>query len=377
MFTTFTAAPRTGTVGRTDERECSMTTLTDYRLLGRSGLRVSPLSLGAMTFGDSWGWGADKKTSRRLFDTYVGAGGNVVDTANIYTDGQSETFLGEFVKGRRESVVLATKYSGTRNPSDPNAGGGNRKSLVGSVEASLRNLGTDYIDLLYLHTWDGLTPGDEIVSALSELVRSGKVLYLGVSDAPAWEISRMQTIAELRGWPSFAALQVEYSLIERTTERDLIPMAADLGLGVIPWSPLGGGVLTGKYTSADLQSAGSDRPGTRRDHAVASQALNQRGLAIADAVVEVATDLGATAPQVALAWTLQNPAVVSSLVGARTTEQLQDNLAALDIEFDDEHLRALDEVSAIAPGFPHEFLARPMVRGVVHGRTRTRPRLTQ
>ncbi|MGC0366010.1 aryl-alcohol dehydrogenase-like predicted oxidoreductase [Rhodococcus sp. 27YEA15] len=353
-----------------------MTKLNDYRLLGKSGLRVSPLSLGAMTFGDAWGWGSDKKTARRIFDAYVDAGGNAVDTANIYTDGQSEEYLGEFVRGRRESIVLATKYTGTRNPSDPNAGGNNRKSLVASVESSLRRLGTDYLDLLYVHAWDGLTSGDEVIAALGDLVRSGKVLYLGISDTPAWQVARMQTIAELRGWAPLVALQVEYSLIERTTERDLIPMAAELGLGVVPWAPLGGGVLTGKYTAADLAAPPADRPGgTRRDHATANRTLTARGLSIADTVVAVANDLGIRPAQVALAWTLQNPAVASSLIGARTPEQLHENLSALDVEFEVEHLRRLDDASAIDLGFPHEFLTRPMVRGVVHGNTRTRPRV--
>lgn len=353
-----------------------MASLEDYRLLGRSGLRVSPLSLGAMTFGDAWGWGADKAAARKIFEAYVNAGGNMVDTANIYTDGQSEQYIGEFVRGRRDFVVIATKYAGTRNPLDPNAGGGNRKSLISSVEASLRNLGTDYIDLLYVHAWDGLTPADEIIAALGELVRSGKVLYLGISDAPAWQISRMQTIAELRGWPSFAALQVEYSLIERTTERDLIPMATELGLGVLPWSPLGGGVLTGKYSAADLNERGSETPGGgRREHAKAHRTLTHRGLAIADVVVEVARDIGASAAQVAFAWTLQNPAVVSPLIGARTPEQLQCNLGSLDIVLEAEHRRRLNDASSTDPGFPHEFLTRPMVNGVIHGRTRTRPRV--
>ncbi|MFC8179206.1 aldo/keto reductase [Rhodococcus sp. NPDC057297] len=351
-----------------------MAELTDYRLLGRSGLRVSPLSLGAMTFGDAWGWGASKGEARRIFDTYLDRGGNMVDTANIYTDGQSESFLGEFVRDRRDSVVIATKYAGTRNPSDPNAGGGNRKSLVTSVEASLRNLNTDYIDLLYLHAWDGLTPGEEVIAALGELVRSGKVLYLGISDAPAWEISRMQTIAELRGWPTLSALQVEYSLIERTTERDLLPMASGSGLGVVPWSPLGGGVLTGKYTPADLPEDVMAMPRSRSDHAAAGNSLTTRGLEVAAAVVDVAHKLGVTAAQVAIAWTLHNPEVTSTLVGARTAEQLQSNLAALDVELSDEHLTQLDDVSAPDLGFPHEFLARPMVQGVIHGHTRTRRR---
>ncbi|PYE20842.1 aryl-alcohol dehydrogenase-like predicted oxidoreductase [Williamsia limnetica] len=354
-----------------------MTRLDDYRLLGRSGLRVSPLSLGAMTFGDAWGWGADKASARQIFDTYLEAGGNMIDTANIYTDGQSEQYLGEFLRSRRESVVVATKYSGTRNPGDPNAGGAHRKSLVASVEASLRNLRTDYIDLLYVHAWDGLTSGDEVIAALNDLVRSGKVLYLGISDTPAWQVAKMATIAELRGWAPLSALQVEYSLIERTTERDLIPMAAELGLAVVPWAPLGGGVLTGKYTSADLTAPPADRAGgTRRDHAKVNGTLTERGLHIAEAVVSVAGELGVRPAQVALAWTLHNPAVVSSLIGARTLHQLHENLAALDIDLDSEHIDQLDRISAIEHGFPHEFLTRPMVRGVVHGHTTTRLRPT-
>ena len=352
-----------------------MTRMEDYRLLGRSGLRVSPLSLGTMTFGEAWGWGADRNDSKRIFDAYLDAGGNLVDTANIYTDGQSERYLGEFLRGRRDSVVVATKYAATRDPLDPNVGGGGRKSLRGSVEASLKNLGTDYIDLLYLHAWDGMTPSDEVIASLSDLVRSGKVLYLGISDTPAWEVARMQTIADIRGWPSFAALQVEYSLIERTTERDLIPMANELGIGVIPWSPLGGGVLTGKYSAADLGAGGSDSPvGTRRDHARASGTLTVRGLEIAEAVVDVARELGVTAAQVALAWTLENPAVASSLIGARTVEQLQENISALDLTFDASHLETLQAASAVDLGFPHEFLMRPMVRGVTTGHTTVRPR---
>ncbi len=352
-----------------------MPRMDHYRLLGRSGLRVSPLSLGAMTFGDAWGWGADKKDSKRIFDAYLDAGGNMVDTANIYTDGQSERYLGEFLRGRRDSVVVATKYAATRDPSDPNAGGAGRKSLRGSVDASLKNLGTDYIDLLYLHAWDGVTPSDEVIASLGELVRSGKVLYLGISDTPAWQVARMQTVADVRGRPSFAALQVEYSLIERTTERELLPMAAELGLGVIPWAPLGGGVLTGKYTAADLVTSGSDSPaGTRRDHAQANGTLTPRGLAIADTVVDVARELGVTPAQVALAWTLHKPTVVSSLIGARTLEQLQQNIAALEVEFEESQLETLHAASAVDLGFPHEFLMRPMVRGVTTGRTSVRPR---
>lgn len=216
----------------------SNTSLESYRLLGRSGLRVSPLCLGTMTFGSDWGWGADRDDSRRIFDAYVDRGGNFIDTANNYTGGTSERLLGEFAEGKRERLVLATKYTLTTRPGDPNSGGNHRKSMVRSVEQSLARLKTDYIDLLYLHAWDETTPVEEIVRAMDDLVRAGKVLYVGISDTPAWQVARMQAIADLRGWSPLIALQIEYNLIERTVERDLIPMARELGMGVIPWSPL-------------------------------------------------------------------------------------------------------------------------------------------
>ncbi|NEW28110.1 aldo/keto reductase [Nocardia cyriacigeorgica] len=344
------------------------TTLDTYRTLGRSGLRVSPLSLGTMTFGADWGWGADKDEARKIFDTYTDRGGNFIDTASQYTDGSSEQLLGEFTAANRESLVLATKYTMLRRAGDPNSGGNHRKSMFASVEASLRRLNTDYIDLLYLHAWDFLTPVEEILRAMDDLVRAGKVLYVGISDAPAWQVSRMQTMADLRGWSPLIALQIEYSLIERTVERDLIPMARELGLGVIPWSPLGSGVLTGKYSRADLADAASASPsGTRKNVAVASGALTERGLAIADVVGAVADELGRSPAQVAIAWTLRNPGVASPIVGARTAAQLEDNLGALDIEFDAAQLARLEQASAIELGFPHDFLARPMTREVTFG----------
>ncbi|MBF6327109.1 aldo/keto reductase [Nocardia transvalensis] len=343
-------------------------TLDTYRLLGRSGLRVSPLALGTMTFGADWGWGADTDDARKLFDTYVERGGNFIDTASMYTNGSSEKLLGEFARDNREALVLATKYTMLRRPGDPNSGGNHRKSMVASVEASLRQLNTDYIDLLYLHAWDFLTPVEEILRGLDDLVRQGKVLYVGISDAPAWQVARMQTIADLRGWSPLVALQIEYSLIERTGERDLIPMAREMGLGVIPWSPLGSGVLTGKYGRADLAEAGVGSPeGTRKNVALASGALTERGLAIADVVKEVAADLGRTPSQVALAWTLQNPGVTAPIIGARTPAQLEDNLGALDVEFDAPHLTRLAEASAIDLGFPHNMLALDMTRSVTFG----------
>src|ERR1044071_9778865 len=218
-----------------------------YRLLGNSGLRVSEAALGTMTFGEEWGWGAAKDEARKVYDAFREAGGNFIDTANLYTNGTSETFLGEFMKGHRESVVMATKYTNAVPGKDPNAAGNQRKNMVQSVEASLKRLQTDYIDLYWVHIWDGLTPVEEVMRGLDDLVRQGKVMYAGISDAPAWWIAQANTLAELRGWSRFAGLQIEYSLIQRTVERELVPMAKALDLGVTAWSPLSSGVLTGKY----------------------------------------------------------------------------------------------------------------------------------
>ncbi|WP_454197293.1 aldo/keto reductase [Nocardia sp. Marseille-Q1738] len=341
--------------------------LDSYRLLGRSGLRVSPLALGTMTFGTEWGWGADKDEARRIFDHYVGRGGNFIDTASQYTNGTAEEWLGEFAGAERESLVLATKYSAVRRLTDPNSGGNHRKSMVASVEASLRRLRTDYVDLLYLHLWDGLTPADEIVRAMDDLVRAGKVLYVGVSDTPAWQVARMQTIAELRGWSPLIALQIEYNLIERTVERELIPMAGELGLGVVSWSPLAGGVLTGKYRRTDLGGASGSTGGSRKDIALANESLTERGLAIADLVTEIADQLGRTPAEVALAWSMHRPAVTAPVLGARTVRQLQDNLGALDLVLDEHHTERLDRATAVRLGFPHDFLARPLARRTVFG----------
>lgn len=350
--------------------------LDTYRLLGRSGLRVSPLSLGAMTFGTDWGWGSDRDESRRIFDAYVDRGGNFVDTASAYTNGTSEEFVGEFAGDRRESLVIATKYTMNRRPADPNAGGNNRKNMIATVEQSLRRMNTDYIDLLYLHAWDATTPVEEVLRGMDDLVRAGKVLYLGISDTPAWQVSRMQAIADLRGWSPLVALQVEYSLIERTIERELTPMAAEMGLGVIPWSPLGSGVLAGKYTRADLEAgSGAASPeGTRRNVAAANGALTERGLDIAETVKKVAAEIGATPSQTALAWTLVNPTVTSTIVGARTLAQLEDNLGALDVRFTEGQLATLEEASAISLGFPHDMLARPMTRTVTMGNVKLEAR---
>ncbi|MGW4593371.1 aldo/keto reductase [Amycolatopsis thermoflava] len=337
-------------------------TLDTYRLLGRSGLRVSPLALGTATFGTEWGWGAEPDDARKLFDTYVERGGNFIDTAATYTDGSSERLLGEFTRGNRESLVLATKYTTLSRPGDPNSGGPHRKSMFTSVETSLRRLNTDYLDLLYLHVWDDTTPVEEILRGMDDLVRQGKVLHVAISNVPAWQVSRMQAIADLRGWSPLIALQIEYSLAERTGERDLIPMARELGLAVVPYSPLAGGVLTGKYRRDD-----GPAESTRRSFNADLGLVTERNLAIADVVREVAAELECTPAQVALAWTLRNPGVTAPIIGARTTAQLEDNLGALAVAFTPAQLVRLDEVSAIDPGYPHAMLASDHIRKVTTG----------
>ncbi|WP_327393405.1 aldo/keto reductase [Streptomyces sp. NBC_01186] len=341
-------------------------TLDTYRLLGRSGLRVSPLALGAATFGTEWGWGAEQDEARKLFDLYIERGGNFIDTASTYTNGSSERLLGEFTRDNRESLVLATKYTTLRRPGDPNSGGPHRKSLFASVEASLRQLNTDYIDLLYLHVWDTTTSVEEILRGMDDLVRQGKVLYVAICNAPAWQVSRMQAIADLRGWSPLVALQMEYNMIERTGERDLIPMAREMGLGVVPYSPLAGGVLTGKYSRDDL-TAENVADSTRKNLTIATGGLTERNFAIADVVKDVATELGRAPAQVGLAWTLQNPGVTASIIGARTPAQLEDNLGALEVDFTASQLARLDEASAIELGFPHDMLAGDAMRVVTRG----------
>ncbi|MDT0303839.1 aldo/keto reductase [Streptomonospora wellingtoniae] len=343
-------------------------TLDTYRLLGRSGLRVSPLALGAATFGTEWGWGAEQDEARRLFDLYVERGGNFIDTASTYTDGSSERMLGEFTRDNREGLVLATKYTTQRRPGDPNSGGPHRKSLFASVESSLRRLNTDYLDLLYLHVWDSTTPVEEILRGMDDLVRQGKVLYVAISNAPAWQAARMQAIADLRGWSPLVALQIEYSLINRTGERDLIPMAREMGLGVVPYSPLGGGVLTGKYSRDDLTAttAGSDGS-TRKSLNLTLGNISERNFAIAEVVKEIATELGRPPAQVGLAWTLQNPGVTAPIIGARTVGQLQGNLGALEVDFTASQAARLDEASAIELGSPHDLIAGGFARAQTRG----------
>ena len=332
------------------------------KLFGRTGLRVSALCLGTMTFGEYRAWGAGKSASRAVFERFAERGGNFIDTANNYMNGTSEEFLGEFLAGRREQFVLGTKYSLTLHPDDPNGGGNHRKSLVRNLEESLRRLRTDYIDVYWLHAWDFLTPVEEIMRALDDTVRAGKVLYLGISDTPAWIVAYANAIAEQRGWTGFAGLQPEYSLARRDAERDLLPMARALNMTVTPWSPLAGGLLTGKYNNHP-GSGGRLAPGRSRSQ------VSGQGLAVADAVMSVASDIGCTPAQVALAWLAHQPGSVIPIIGARHVEQLDDNLGCLDIELTAGHLERLDKASRIDLGSPHDFIASTAILDQVHGNT--------
>jgi aryl-alcohol dehydrogenase-like predicted oxidoreductase len=334
-----------------------------YRLLGNSGLRVSELALGTMTFGDDWGWGAPKEEARKVYDAFRDAGGNFIDTANIYTNGTSESFLGEFMEGHRQSVVLATKYTNSFPGTDPNTAGNHRKNMMQAVEASLKRLRTDYIDLYWVHIWDQITPVEEVMRGLDDLVRQGKVLYTGISDAPAWWIAQANTLAHLRGWSPFVGLQIEYSLIERTVERELIPMAKALNIGVTAWSPLASGVLTGKY-----HGQGSSEPG-RMSSDMMKGFMPERPQTdrIVAAVKGVADETGRGMAQVALAWLRYRPVPVIPIIGARKLSQFQDNLASLDLTLSPEQLKKLDEASQIELGFPHDFYVRDMVRAICYG----------
>ncbi|MEM7158754.1 MAG: aldo/keto reductase [Myxococcota bacterium] len=339
-----------------------------YRLLGPTGLRVSELCLGTMSFGDQWGFGADEATSHQVLDAYAEAGGNFLDTANKYHGGQTEEIVGRWLGSNRDRTVVATKYTLAMDHADPNTAGNHRKNMVRSVEDSLRRLGTDYIDLYWVHAWDDYTPYEETMRGLDDLVRSGKVLYVGVSDTPAWVASASNVLAELRGWTSYCGLQIEYSLLERTPERDLLPMAEQFGMSVVGWAPLGGGVLTGKYTRGD----GKAEDSRRAQGNSARGRTSDRKLAIARKVDEVADAMGVTSAQVALAWVRSRGYRYIPIVGARKVEQIKDSLGAATIELSDEHRAALDEVSRISLGFPHDFLTAGAVLDLVRSESRTR-----
>jgi aryl-alcohol dehydrogenase-like predicted oxidoreductase len=327
--------------------------LDHYRTLGRSGLRVSPFCLGTMTFGKEWGIGADDATSAEILARYMDRGGNFIDTANLYNQGHSESILGEYFArdpAKRQRVVLATKFSANMTPGDPNGGGANRKSIVAACDASLQRLQTDYIDLYWQHWEDPFTPIDETMHALDLLVTSGKVRYIGFSDTPAWKVAAAQVTARFRGWTPLVALQIEYSLLERTVEGELIPMAIEMGLGVTPWSPLRAGVLSGKYARGKMtaESAGRAASIARND--------NDTVYAVLDVLAAVAKRRETSPARVALAWLHTRPGVVSPILGARTIEQLEDNVAALDLVLEGEDLEALDRATTPQLSFPIAFL---------------------
>jgi aryl-alcohol dehydrogenase-like predicted oxidoreductase len=327
--------------------------LDEYVTLGRSGLRVSRLCLGAMTFGNEWGFGSDEKASTDIMDRYIDLGGNFIDTANIYNNGHSEVIIGDHVgrdPAKRDRIVIATKFTGNMYIDDANGGGGNRKSIIAACEQSLRRLRTDYIDLYWLHWWDKYTPIDETMRALDDLVRAGKIRYAGFSDTPAWKVAQAQMLADWRGWAPLIALQIEHSLLERTVEGDLLPMARELGLGVTPWSPLRSGILSGKYSRDNRTAESVGRQGW------IDRNLTEKAFDVLDVLHQVAKDLDTTPARVALAWVLARPGVSSPIIGARTMAQLEDNVATLDLTLPDAAIQALDKASTPSLNFPHGFL---------------------
>jgi aryl-alcohol dehydrogenase-like predicted oxidoreductase len=341
--------------------------LTDYTTLGRTGLRVSPLCLGAMTFGTEWGFGTDENTSKQMFDRYVDAGGNFVDTADAYTNGHSEELVGKFVAERnlRDRVAIATKFTFNPQPGNPNSGGNGRKNIYRALEGSLRRLKTDYVDLYYLHAWDIVTPAEEVVSTLTDLVRDGKIRYYGLSDTPAWYVARMQTIAEKEGKERIATLQLEYSLLERNIEREHIPVAQELGIGLCPWGPLAGGLLSGKYKRDGNAGRGEGR--LTGPNQIFNR-FTERNWSIVDAFLNIAKQIGKPPAQVALNWVATQPGVTSTILGATKVAQLEDNLAAINFEIPVELRNRLDEVSALELAHPYLFFA-PVIQGRISGGT--------
>ncbi|MDR3693006.1 aldo/keto reductase [Mucilaginibacter sp.] len=323
-----------------------------YKLLGRSGLKVSELCLGTMGFGTEAGWGADRKASFAIMDAFAEAGGNFIDTANIYKLGTSEKIIGEYLHNHdRDYFVVATKYSLKDNITNPNASGNNRKNMMRSVEDSLKRLKTDFIDLFYLHIWDDLTPIDEVLRGMDDLIKQGKINYAAISDTPAWVVAKGNTLAELMGWSRFVALQVEYSLLARTPERELIPMAKHFGMTVTPWAPLGGGALTGKYLRGEQ---GRIKPESNR--------RSERAERITKVVVAIADELGVSPGNVALKWTMQQGFSSIPIVGATKLSQLQDNLKTIEVMLCDEHMQKLNDASAIELGFPGDFFKEDAVK---------------
>lgn len=330
-----------------------------YRLLGPSGLRVSELCLGTMTFGEDWGWGADKATSQQIFELFAERGGNFIDTSNNYTNGTSERYVGEFIHAERDRYVVATKYTlrvNPANPADANLGGNSRKSMVRSVENSLKRLNTDYIDMLYLHMWDFTTPVEEVLRGVDDLIRSGKVLYFAFSDTPAWVISYAIAKAEDHGWSKPLAVQIPYSVLGRSVENDVLPMAREYGLAILPWGLLDGGTLTGKYAQP------GDEP--RRE-----SSISDAERAAAETIVSLAEKLGRSPAQIAINWIRQQPGNVIPILGCRRVSQLEDNLGCLDFRLDPEAMSTLDQIAGFRLGFPNRFLHSSHVRELIFGET--------
>ncbi|MBP0021544.1 MAG: aldo/keto reductase [Cyanobacteria bacterium SBLK] len=343
--------------------------LNTYYTLGRSGLRVSRLALGTMTFGTEWGWGSDRETNQQLFNTYVDAGGNFFDTADLYTNGTSEIWLGEFIKERnlRDRAVIATKFTFNADPGNPNAGGNGRKNILRAVEGSLKRLNTDYIDLYILHAWDRITPAEEMMRTLDDLVRSGKVRHIGLSDTPAWYAARSQTLAEWRGYEPVCALQLEYSLVERNIEKEFVSLGTELGMGIMVWSPLGSGLLSGKYKPSQDGSMGEGRLQAMKESKNPSfQKFSDRNWKIVAELEKVANELGRSMAQVSLNWTANQPGIGSVIIGATKLHQLEDNLQSLSFQIPNELMQRLEEVSRPNPQFPYFFFDSE-IQGMVNG----------
>ncbi len=343
--------------------------LNNYYTLGRSGLRVSRLALGTMTFGTEWGWGAERDTAKTLFDDYVEAGGNFIDTADLYTNGTSETWLGEFIAERnlRDKIVIATKFTYNAEPGNPNAGGNGRKNIMRAVEGSLKRLNTDYIDLYLLHTWDKITPAEEVMRTLDDLVSSGKVRYIGLSDVPAWYASRAQTIAQLRGYETLCTLQLEYSLVERNIEKEFIPLGTEQGMGIMVWSPLASGFLSGKYRPSEEGGKGEGRLEAMKDsNNPGFQKFTEKNWQIVAELEAVAQKIDRSMAQVAVNWAANQPGIASVIIGATKLHQLQDNIQALDFTIPDELLARLNRASTPTPTFPYSFFGSE-IQTMIHG----------
>ena len=340
--------------------------LSLYRSLGRSGLVVSPLALGAMTFGVDR-WGVDNAGAQAIFDAYLDAGGNIIDTSDIYGKGRSEELLGGMIAnaGARDRIVLSTKFTWNQQPGNPNAGGNGRKNICRALEASLKRLQTSYIDLYWLHFWDMVTPVEEVLVTLADLVRSGLIRYYALSDVPAWYMTRMATLAAERGLPGPIALQTQYSMVERSADYEHIPAARELGIGIVPWSPLAGGFLSGKYQRGDDEVVGDGR--LAGDNPLGQTPFTDRNWEILDVLRLVASEVRKTPAEVALAWTTKRAGVDSVLIGASSPEQIVSNIAALQIELTSEHTRSLDAASAPPPAFPWNAFGGGVRRSIFGG----------